>query len=303
MIKRTLYFGNACYLRKKNDQLLIDFPEEEKESVTIPIEDIGIIILDHFQITITHALMTALNENNAVVICCNSSHLPYSLMLPMHGHHAFTEKMESQLESSLPLRKNMWQQTVVAKIRNQAYLLSAIGEDPKRLIRMAEKVKSGDPENLEGQAAAYYWDRIFITTEKFIRNRFGTPPNNLLNYGYAVLRAVIARNLLASGLFLALGIHHHNKYNPYCLADDIMEPYRPFVDALILEIIKEFEDIDEITTDIKKRLLSIPVTDILIDKVRSPLMVGAQRTTASVAACFEGKMRKIIYPEFPSLEL
>jgi len=302
MIKRTLYFGNACYLRKKNDQLLIDFSEEEKESITIPIEDIGIIILDHFQITITHALMMALSENNTAIICCNNSHLPYSLLLPMHGHHAFTEKMESQIESSLPLRKNMWQQTVVAKIRNQAFLLNSIGEDPRRLMRMAEKVKSGDPENMEGQASAYYWDRIFVTTEKFIRNRYGAPPNNLLNYGYAVLRSVIARNLLASGLFLALGIHHHNKYNPYCLADDIMEPYRPFVDALILEIIKEYEDIEEITTDIKKRLLSIPATDILIEKVRSPLMVGAQRTTASVAACFEGKTRKIIYPEFPTIK-
>lgn len=297
MIKRSLYFGNPCYLKKKDNQLLIDFLGQKKDSVTIPIEDIGIIILDHYQIIITQQLITALNENNAAVICCNNSHLPYSLMLPMYGHHAFNEKIQKQIASSLPLKKNMWQQTVVAKIRNQAAIIKAIGEDNKRLIRMAERVKSGDPENMEGQAAAYYWDRLFAISEGFIRHRYGGPPNNLLNYGYAVLRAVIARNLTASGLFLSFGIHHHNKYNPYCLADDIMEPFRPYVDALVLEIMKEHDDISEITKEIKQKLLTIPVLDIIIEGEKSPLMVGAQRTTASVAACFEGTARKILYPQ------
>jgi len=299
MIKKTLYFGSPCYLCKKEEQLIVKFADESKKNVIIPIEDIGIVILDNPQITLTHALMVALSENNAAVISCNGSHLPYSLMLPMHSHHAFTEKMSRQIESSLPLRKNMWMQTVVAKIRNQAALLNALGEDNKRLLRLAEKVKSGDPENVEGQAASYYWDRLFILSEGFMRHRSGPPPNNLLNYGYAVLRAVIARNLSASGLFLALGIHHHNKYNPYCLADDIMEPFRPFVDALVLEVMQEQDDISELTPGIKKKLLSVPTVDIRIDGEKSPLMVGAQRTSASVAACFEGSARKILYPETP----
>jgi len=215
----------------------------------------------------------------------------------MHSHHAFTEKMSRQIESSLPLRKNMWMQTVVAKIRNQAALLNALGEDNKRLLRLAEKVKSGDPENVEGQAASYYWDRLFILSEGFMRHRSGPPPNNLLNYGYAILRAVIARSLVASGLLPTLGIFHHNRYNAYCLADDIMEPYRPFVDKLVVEIVDARIPIDELNKDLKAKLLCIPTLDVKIEGKRSPLMIAAQQTTASLYKCFSGELRRIAYPE------
>lgn len=296
MIKRTLYFGNPCSLRKKDMQVLISYPvEENKEDNSVPIEDIGLIILDNPQIFISNALLMALNENNSAIISCDTSHLPYGLMLPMFSHHAYNEKLHSQLEASQPLIKNLWQQTVIAKIENQASVLKRVGVDTKKMDFYLSDVKSGDPGNVEGRAAAYYWDSLF-NGAIFLRHRFGEPPNNLLNYGYAVLRAIVARSLIASGLFPSIGIHHRNKYNPYCLADDIMEPFRPYVDSLVLDIIQEIQELEELTPEIKKKLLQIPVIDVVIDEKNSPLMVAVQRTTASLTACFEGETRKILYP-------
>lgn len=296
MIKKTLYFENACYLKKKDLQLVVEYPEKEKECRKVPIEDVGMVVIDCQQVTLSHALIMALMENNAALVSCNSKHMPYGLMLPMAEHHAFTEKLYAQLESSEPLRKNLWQQTVAAKISNQAAMLEKVGIAAKNMRHWAGEVKSGDPDNYEGRAAAYYWDNLFITYDSFRRHRNGDAPNNLLNYGYAILRAIVARALVGSGLFTALGIHHKNKYNPYCLADDIMEPYRPYVDALVLEILKEFTEIEELTTVIKARLLSIATVDVVIEKQSSPLMVGVQRTTASLRKCFEGEQRRIVYP-------
>ena len=300
MIKRTLYFGNPCYLKKQNDQLLIE--PREGESKTVPIEDIGIVVLDNQQITLTTALLMALMDNNAAVLTNNWQHLPEGLLLPMTEHHAFTEKVRSQMEASEPLRKNLWQQTVQAKISNQAALLKAIGADTDNMLYWADSVKSGDPDNYEARAAAYYWKSLFVDNELFKRGRYEAPPNNLLNYGYAILRGTIARNLVASGMMTFRGIHHKNKYNPYCLADDIMEPYRPYVDKVVLDILSEDLEIEELTPDLKRRLLSIPATDIDIDGQSSPLMVGSQRTTASLMQCFEGVVRKIVYPTLKILE-
>jgi CRISP-associated protein Cas1 len=279
-------------------QMNIGFPlEDEKEDSSVPIEDIGLIILDNPNINFTNALIMALNENNTAIISCDSSHLPFGLMLPMFMHNAFTEKLHAQIEASQPLMKNLWQQTVLAKIENQAALLKKNGIDIKKMDFLSGEVKSGDPGNVEGRAAAYYWDKLF-GSGMFLRNRFGEPPNNMLNYGYAVLRAIVARSLISSGLFPSIGIHHRNKYNPYCLADDIMEPYRPYVDSLVLSIAKENPEMDELTPALKKELLQIPVIDIEIGGKTSPLTIGVQRTTASLAACFEGGTRKILYPEF-----
>lgn len=296
MIKKTLYFESPCYLKKRDKQLVVEYPVKEKESRNVPIEDIGMIVLDSQQITLSHALIMDLMENNAAIISTDNKHMPYGLMLPMSQHHAFTEKMFAQLESSEPLRKNLWQQTIVAKINNQASLLKRLDIDTKNMRYWASQVKSGDPDNFEARAAAYYWENLFEQYENFHRHRHGDAPNNLLNYGYAILRAIVARSLVGSGLFTALGIHHKNKYNPYCLADDIMEPYRPYVDAMVLDLIKENPAFDELTTPMKAKLLGIATVDVQIDKQSSPLMVGVQRTTASVRKCFEGENRKIIYP-------
>lgn len=298
MIKRTLYFGNLCTLKKKDMQMYVDFPvKENKTPAVIPIEDIGIVVLDSNQIVISHALISALMDNNCALISCNDKHLPYGLMLPMFSHHAFTQKMHNQINSSLPLRKNLWKQTVIAKISNQAALLRKNGKNDNKMQYYIRQVKSGDPENIEGRAAAYYWDNLFNHYFSFYRSIEGGYPNSFLNYGYAVLLAVIARSIVASGMIPSFGIHHRNKYNPWCLASDIMEPYRPFVDKVILNIMEEFPDKEELTPEIKRHILKIPAMDIVIDRNNSPLMIGTQRTTASLADCFEGTARRILYPE------
>lgn len=298
MIKKTLYFGNPCSLKKKDMQLHINYSaEENKENVSVPIEDIGLIMLDNPNITLTNALLVALNENNTAVITCNSSHMPYGLILPMFSNTEFQEKFSKQVSASKPLLKNLWKQTVEAKIKNQAELLARMGMDTKKMKFYMSGVSSGDKTNIEGRAAAYYWENLF-ENKKFRRNRFGQAPNNMLNYGYAILRAVTARSLVESGLLPCMGIHHKGKYNSYCLADDIMEPFRPFVDLIVLETAADFNDPEELTPGIKKRLLQIPVLDISIEDKSSPLMVGMQRTTASLVMCFEGSIKKIIYPEF-----
>jgi len=273
----------------------IDYTGDES-SKSVPVEDTGVIVLDNTQVVLTAALMMALMENNAAVLICNSRHLPDALLLRMHEHHAFTETVRCQVESSEPLRKNLWQQTVVAKINNQAALLEFIGIEAKNMNYWAGSVRSGDPDNYEARAASFYWSALYGSESGFRRHRHGEPPNNLLNYGYALLRAVIARSLVASGLMSFLGIHHRNKYNPYCLADDIMEPYRPFVDRITMAIAEDFEDIEELTPEIKKRLLIIPSADVMIDGSTIPLMIAAQRTTASLIRCYAGESRKLLFP-------
>ena len=308
MIKKTLYFGNPAYLSMTKAQLVLRLPEVEKNDSlplsfkqkaerTIPIEDIGVVILDHRQITVSHALLAALLDNNCAVITCDDAHLPVGLLLPLCGNTTQNERFRYQLESSVPLRKQLWQQTVQAKIANQAALLQQRGIEVKNMQKWIGEVRSGDVDNMEARAAVYYWNNIFPQIPTFRRNRDGIPPNNLLNYGYAILRAIVARALVGSGMLPTWGIHHHNRYNAYCLADDVMEPYRPYVDSMICTMLDEKEKITELTTGVKARLLSIPVTEVNIGGQRSPLMVAVGQTTASLYKCFSGELRKIIYPE------
>jgi CRISPR-associated protein Cas1 len=300
MIKRTLYFGNPAYLKAKDEQLVVDYPDSSKDSTVIPIEDIGVVIIDSPQITVTHVLLNKLLTNNAAVITCNDKHMPSGMLMPLEGNTLQSERYKTQIEASVPLKKQLWQHTVQAKISNQAYVLTTQGVDVEPMGYWQRSVRSGDPDNFEGRAAAYYWKNLFsgVTNDDFIRGRFEDEPNNLLNYGYAVLRAIIARSLVGAGLLPTLGIHHRNKYNAFCLADDIMEPYRPFVDKLVIDISKRFDDLSEITREMKAQLLTIPALDVLLDGKTSPLMVAAQRTAASLNDCFEGTTRKILYPQF-----
>lgn len=309
MIKKTLCFSNPAYLSLRNSQLVIKLPEVEKAAnlteefkkaneVTRPIEDIGVVVLDHKQITITSGVLEALLENNCAVITCDSHSMPVGLLLPLVGNTTQDERFRDQLNASLPLRKQLWQQTIQYKIRNQAAVLNSCSDAETRCMQIwANDVKSGDPDNIEARAAVYYWKSLFGHIPGFVRDREGISPNHLLNYGYAILRAVIARSLVASGLLPTLGIHHHNRYNAYCLADDIMEPYRPYVDRLVYDIREHYGDDVELSKDIKAELLSIPTLDVVIAGKKSPLMVGATQTTASLYKCFSGKLRKIAYPE------
>lgn len=295
MIKRTLYFGNPTRLSVQQQQLLIKTEERE---TAVAIEDIGVLVIDHPQISVTHAVLHKLLDNNAAVITCNDKHHPTGLLLNLDGHTQQSEKFQAQVEASEPIKKQLWQQTIRSKISNQAAVLDIWEIDSAYMKRCEKMVLSGDTSNQEAQASRYYWNNLFQEEDPyFSRHRFGDYPNNFLNYGYAILRATVARGLVASGLLPTLGIHHRNKYNAYCLADDIMEPYRPYVDHLVKQLMLETDE-QELTTVVKKRLLEIPAMDLVIDGNKSPLMVGLQRTTASLAACFEGKGRKVLYPEF-----
>lgn len=302
MIKKTLYFGNPAYLSLRNKQLVIRLPEkgqQEETTRTIPIEDIGVIVLDNNAITITEGVMAALLDNTVAMITCNAKRMPVGMLLPLQGNYVQNERFRYQLNASLPLLKQLWQQTMKAKIENQATLLQRrTSQTADCMFVWAKDVKSGDADNLEARAAVYYWKYIFEGLPNFIRDKEGIYPNNLLNYGYAILRAVVARALVVSGLLPIMGIHHHNKYNAYCLADDIMEPYRPFVDSLVLDIMAETEPVEDLTKELKAKLLSIPVLDVRIGGKHSPLMIAVSQTTASLAKCFSGEIRKISYPSF-----
>jgi CRISP-associated protein Cas1 len=296
VIKRTLYFGNPAYLKTANEQLVIEMPGIS-ESKSTPIEDIGLLILDHQQITITQALLAKLLAKNTAVITCDDTHHPTGMLLSLDGHTLQSQKFQAQVDATLPLKKQLWQQTVACKIANQAVMLAFAREENKLLLNLAATVKSGDSENYEAQAAAYYWKRVFPDFLDFRRERYGPPPNNLLNYGYAILRAIVARSLTASGLLPTLGIHHRNQYNAYCLADDIMEPYRPYVDYTVWQIVRNNGKYLEMSPSMKKDLLAIPAMDVKIDGKKSPLMNAVQRTTASLAKCYEGTTRKLLYPQ------
>lgn len=299
MMKRTIYIGNPAYLSLRLKQLEVRQPSDDRETTvrTIPIEDIGVVLLDHPQITITHALLGALLENNCAVVTCSATHMPSGLLLPLDGHTLQTERFRAQLDASLPLRKQLWQQTVQAKILNQAHALhTVLGEPAKNMLAWSRQVKSGDADNLEARAAAFYWRNLFISLPGFVREREEAAPNLLLNYGYAILRAIIARALVGCGLLPTLGIHHHNKYNAYCLADDIMEPYRPYVDLLVVEICEEEGFPMELTKEIKARLLALPTLDVEIEGQRRPLMLAATQTVTSLLRCFTGEVRRLAYP-------
>ena len=309
MIKKTLYFGNPAYLSLCNRQLVIRLPEVEKAELpdivkqetvrTIPIEDIGVMVLDNKQITITQGVLAALLNNTVTVITCDNKRMPTGMLLPLSGNTLHQERFRNQIEAAVPLRKQLWQQTVKAKIENQAFCLQKnTSKSFAPLHVLARSVRSDDADNNEAQAAAYYWKNIFPNLPDFTRDKEGTPPNNLLNYGYAILRAVIARALVGSGLLPVYGIHHHNRYNAYCLADDIMEPYRPFVDDLVVKTTNKKEIPTELTTELKQEMLMIPVLDVLIGGKRSPLMIAAGQTTASLAKCYNGESRNIAYPSF-----
>lgn len=295
MIKRTLFFGNPAYLSTKNEQLIISFPDKDQETKKVAIEDIGVIVLESQQITITNGLLEKLTNNNVALINCDQYHLPIGLLMPLNGHTEQTKRFKNQINASLPLQKNLWQQTISAKIMNQAGLLKEKGIPCRKMEIWAKEVTSGDALNHESRAAIFYWKNL-IPIENFTRSQKGIPPNNLFNYGYAILRAITARAIVSSGMLPTLGIFHRNKYNTYCLADDIMEPYRPYVDLIVCHIMETEDCYDELNIEIKKQLLSIATIDVYIDGKNSPLMVAMSRTTNSLQECFEGKARKILYP-------
>ncbi len=298
MIKRTLYFGNPAYLKLKDKQLSIEsLSEEGTKTTTIPVEDIGVVIIDNSQITLTSGLIQSLQENNVALITCDYRHMPQSLLLPLEGNSVQQERYDAQLQASEPLKKQLWQQTIVQKIKNQAATLESLLLKSDYLIPLHKNVKSGDSDNCEATAAVYYWQTIFKHVTGFVRHREGPPPNNFLNYGYSVLRGTMARSIVAAGLLPTLGIFHRNRYNAFCLADDLMEPYRPYVDQIVYQMLNEFGPLDELRKEQKAVLLKIPALDVSIAGEKSPLMIATQRTAVSLVKCYLGEQRKLLYPE------
>lgn len=300
MIKRTLCIETPCYLKCRNDQLVVSYSHvkglEDRADKTVPIEDIGMLVLEHQQITLSHFLLDKLVNNNVAVITCNETHHPTGMLLSLEGNTLQSERFRSQIDATEPLKKQLWQQTVKAKISNQASVFQKWKINNKFLQNLADAVKSGDSENSEAVAAAHYWQNLFPDAWLFFRKRDGPPPNNLLNYGYAIIRASMARAIVGAGLLPTLGIFHRNRYNAYCLADDIMEPYRPFADVIVRSIVDTTSHVETLTADFKAKLLQLPAVDVWINGESSPLMIAMQRTAASLAKCYNGEQRKILYP-------
>jgi CRISPR-associated protein Cas1 len=295
MVKRTLHFSNPAHLSMRNQQIVIELRDEERTVRTLPIEDIGVVVLENPHITLSASLLEELMNAQVAVLTCNSKYMPSGLFLPLEGNSVQTERMRTQLEASVPLKKQLWQQTVKCKIENQGRVLQKLGVPSERMNYLQNRVLSGDSGNLEAQAASHYWSKIY--GNKFVRSRDPETPNAQLNYGYAILRSVVARALTASGMFPSIGIHHRNKYNAFCLADDIMEPYRPFVDWIVLNLPGIHEAEDGLTKEQKIELLKIPQLDVQIGEIKRPLFHAVSVTTASLYRCFEGTSRKILYPE------
>ncbi len=289
MLKRSILVEKKASISCKHQQLVI---ETQERSATIPVEDIGFIVIDHPETYISVPALNFLIENNSSIILCNTLHMPSGMFLNLNGHHIQQQLFRYQLEASAPLKKKLWQQTIKEKIKNQGLLLERITQKKNQFGYLSEKVLSGDTSNMEGVAASAYWSAFFETP--FKRERFGNYPNNFLNYGYAILRAATARALSGSGLLNTLGIHHKSKYNAFALADDIMEPYRPLVDELVFSLMETYEE-QELNTTIKSEILNLLTRTVYFKEEKSPLMVGLQKTASSLQQCFTGERKKIKY--------
>jgi len=304
MLKRTLYISQPASLRLELLQLkmlLTDEHGEEKEH-SFPIEDLGMIILDHPQIRLTHALIMELMKQNVILVSCATNHMPSALMLPYDTHTLIQERFTTQIEASEPLKKQLWSQLVKQKILNQASVLSFLGfhDKAKLLSKFASEVKSGDTTNREGIASSQYWPTLFHMLQSFQRDPDGAPPNNYLNYTYAILRAATARSLIEVGLLPMVGLHHHHRSNAFCLADDLMEPYRPFVDLHVYQLIQTHGLQENLTREIKAQLLRILYVDCEIKKETRPLLNALLISAQSLQKCLAGENKKLQLPNLSS---
>ena len=292
MIKRTIVFSSPCKVSTKDNQLVAE-NRESGEVKRLPVEDLGIVIIEHPMTNISIPALNALSANNCAVVFCDARHMPTSMLLNLDSNSIQAERYRQQSEASLPLKKNLWKQIVQAKILNQSRLLSELGLDGEKLKPYYMNVKSGDTDNREGIAANLYWD--FLLGKEFVRTRYGEDPNPLLNYGYAILRAGMTRAIMGSGLFPAFGLFHRNRYNAFPLADDLMEPYRPFVDQLVVQLIRDGKE--HLNTESKQQLLKVMFIDTRFKDMTRPLELALSVTTASLARCFAGESKVLEYPE------
>lgn len=273
-------------------QLVISFKEIEREPTSVPIEDIGCVIIENQRVGITIPLINALADSNVQVIFCNNKNMPNSMLYNLDNNITQGETLRNQMAVGEALKKQMWKQIVEAKIRNQSRLLDKIGCNGAILRPYYQNVKSGDADNREGIAARVYFQELM--GKNFVRDRQMFGINALLNYGYTILRAAVARSLVSSGLFPAIGIYHHHRSNAFPLADDMMEPYRPYVDEAVYEMICEGEI--ELTQKVKTRLINVLYTDTFFEKVTRPLSVGLSLSSASLVRCYAKEQNTLTFP-------
>ncbi len=295
MIKQTLMFTSPVALSLKYGQLVVKSLDDEK-TLTRPVEDIGFLVIDNPMISLTIPLLNELVANNVAVIFCDKKQMPQAMLQPIAGNTTLQESYKYQIEATAPLKKQMWKQLIEAKIKNQAALLDKVGKDGNLLKPFYSNVKSGDADNREGAAARLYWSKLF--EDGFKREREGDSPNQFLNYGYTILRAAVARALVGSGLYPSFGIFHRNRYNAFPLADDVMEPYRPFVDEVVYSLYQDDEAID-LDKNVKSRLLRVLFADVKIGRMLRPLEVALSLTTASMVKMFKGDSQKLSLPQVP----
>lgn len=291
MIKRTILFTSPCRISFKNGQLVVENHETGEQKKT-PVEDLGVVLIENQQVSITVPAFNALSDNNCAVVLCDSKHMPSSMLMPLDANSVQEERYRDQVEASLPLKKRLWKQIVQMKIQNQSLLLTKFGLDGGKLKPFYSNVKSGDSDNREGIAAKIYWDELF--GDEFVRSRNGPDPNALLNYGYSILRAATARAIVGSGLSPSYGLFHKNRYNAFPLADDLMEPYRPYVDAVVYQLL--LEDKKELDSEVKQRLLRVLFADTVFEECTRPLEIGLSMTTASLTRCFSGEGKNLVLP-------
>lgn len=292
MIKKTIYISKPCSIHLKNCQMEVA-DKESGDIRTVPIEDIGIVVVENQRTSFTIPVLNALSDNNVSVIFCNERMMPHSILLPFEGNTVQSETYRLQMDSSEPLKKQLWKQIIEAKIRNQATVLDTVEKDGSVLKPLYSNVKSGDADNREGIAARIYWGQVF--DDDFVRDQNGGDGlNAMLNYGYAILRAATARAIVGSGLSLSYGLFHKNRYNAFPLADDLMEPFRPYVDIAVIELLKK--GICELNRESKVELLSVLTCDTVLDDVLRPLELGLTVTTASLVKCLKGEAKKLILP-------
>jgi CRISP-associated protein Cas1 len=295
MIKRIVDISEAAYLHLKQQQLLID--KQGKTIGKIPIEDLGVLILQHAAIVLTQQLIIACQKNKVVIIFCDEKHLPYSVILPIaEAHYLHNKVLKQQIGITEPLRKRLWQQIVREKIRQQVRTLILIDKDSARLRRLIKEVKTGDSGNCEAVAAQIYWKLLFGNQFRRDVDREGV--NSLLNYGYSIIRAMIARSICSTGLHPTLGLFHRNQYNSLCLADDVMEPFRPWVDWLVYQMAQENQT--TINQNSKQLLLGLLSKEVVQEGKKMPLMVATHYLMANLKSCYNKEKKVLNYPQMES---
>lgn len=295
MLKRTLVFSNPVRLSLRNRQLVLAYKDDPENTTTVPIEDVGVVVVENQQVSVTLPLLNALTENEVQVVFCNASGMPSSMLLGFEGNNLQGETLRNQMSCGEVLKKQLWKQIVESKIRNQSRLLDKVGQEGACLRPYYSNVKSGDADNREGSAARIYFQRLFGAD--FVRDRTLPGINALLNYGYTILRAAVSRAIVSSGLFPAIGLFHHNRSNAFPLADDLMEPYRPFVDEAVYDLLMQGSM--ELTKDAKAKLIMVLYADTEFENVNRPLSVGLSMTTSSLVRCYAKDCLKLSLPSLP----